>query len=82
MYYNFNLGVLFANFDLVPCALCTDCITLVASMDPGGAPVLENRRGMTWKWILEKVVRCPDFGTTFSKGFSSRNPKASQQFVR
>jgi len=51
-------------------------------MDPGGAPVLENRRGMTWKWILEKVVRCPDFGTTFSKGFSSRNPKASQQFVR
>ncbi|KAH8968164.1 hypothetical protein BDL97_03G115800 [Sphagnum fallax] len=39
----------------------------VASMKSGGAPLLETTRGMAWKWILEKVVHCPDFGTTFLK---------------
>lgn len=40
----------------------------VASMKSGGAPLLETTRGMAWKWILEKVVHCPDFGTIFLKG--------------
>ncbi|KAH9569035.1 hypothetical protein CY35_03G111300 [Sphagnum magellanicum] len=31
------------------------------------SPLLETTRGMAWKWILEKVVHCPDFGTTFLK---------------
>jgi hypothetical protein len=40
----------------------------VASTKSGGALLLETTRGMAWKWILEKVVHCPDFGTTFLKG--------------
>ncbi|CAK9270820.1 unnamed protein product [Sphagnum jensenii] len=49
-------------------------------MDSGGAPLLENTRRMAWKWILQKVVRCPDFGTTFSKGYQVFLNSGSHRF--